>query len=103
MHVIPQCNIHFLCRCGHCKSLAPEYERAAEVLAGINIPLAKVDATAHSSLGSRFGVSGYPTLKVFHDGVAYDYEGPRSATGRESFYSKNQIFQTPKYDHLIPF
>ncbi len=68
-------------RCGHCKSLAPEYEKAAEVLGGIHILLAKVDATAHPSLGTRYGVSGYPTLKVFHDGVAYDYEGPRSATG----------------------
>ncbi len=57
------------------------YEKAAEVLSGINVPLVKVDATAHPNLASRFGVTGYPTLKVFHDGVPYDYEGPRTAIG----------------------
>ncbi len=41
----------------------------------------KIDATEHTNLASRFGVSGYPTLKVFHDGVPYDYEGPRTAAG----------------------
>ena len=70
-------------RCGHCKRLAPEYERAANELSSDipPVPLAKVDATEESSLANRFGINGYPTLKVFHNGVAYDYEGPRTAQG----------------------
>ena len=93
MGVSPCCvkviNIIFLsltCRCGHCQRLAPEYEEAAVKLSAHEPPvaLAKVDATEESSLANRFGVDGYPTLKVFHSGAAYDYEGPRTAQGQQS-------------------
>lgn len=70
--------------CGHCKRLAPEYEKAAERLAkgDPQIPLAKVDCTEEESICSKHGVSGYPTLKIFKDGeVAKDYDGPRDADG----------------------
>lgn len=70
-------------RCGHCKKLAPEYESAAKILAEHTppVPLAMVDATEETQLANRFAIDGYPTLKVFHNGLAYDYEGPRSANG----------------------
>lgn len=71
-------------RCGHCKRLAPEYEKAAKELSNRTppIPLAKVDATAENDLATRFGVSGYPTLKIFRKGKAFDYNGPREKFGR---------------------
>jgi protein disulfide-isomerase A6 len=36
--------------CGHCKALAPEYEKAAKALEGI-VNIASVDADAHRDLG----------------------------------------------------
>lgn len=74
--------------CGHCKRLAPEYETAATRLKGI-VPLAKVDCTSNSNTCSKYGVSGYPTLKMFRDGEEFGpYDGPRTADGIVSFLKK---------------
>jgi protein disulfide isomerase family A protein 3 len=69
--------------CGHCKRLAPEYAVAAKELATANPPvaLAKIDCTVHKKVCERYGVSGYPTLKVFRNGESSDYRGPRVAAG----------------------
>lgn len=70
--------------CGHCKRLAPEYEVAATSLKYNDppVPLAKVDCTAETTTCSKYGVSGYPTLKIFKLGeVSEDYNGPRESAG----------------------
>ncbi|MGH0186471.1 UNVERIFIED_CONTAM: hypothetical protein FKN15_021613 [Acipenser sinensis] len=70
-----------LVECGHCQKLAPEYEAAATRLRGV-VALAKVDCTANSETCARFGVNGYPTLKIFRNGDdSSAYDGPRSADG----------------------
>jgi len=52
--------------CGHCKNLVPEYEKLANAFAAEpNVVIAKVDADNHKSLGSRYGVTGFPTIKWF--------------------------------------
>jgi len=69
--------------CGHCKSLAPEYEIVGESFANEkSVVIAKVDADAHRELGSRFDVHGFPTLKWFPKGAPTApeaYEGGRTA------------------------
>ena len=69
-------------RCGHCKQLAPEYDMAAlelKISDSIGV-LAKIDANEHPSIGSTYGVKGFPTLKIFKQGAAepVDYEGGRT-------------------------
>jgi protein disulfide isomerase family A protein 3 len=70
--------------CGHCKRLAPEFEKAATALK-LNDPpvvLAELDCTAEKAICDKFGVSGYPTLKVFKRGeFAFEYGGEREADG----------------------
>uniref|UniRef100_A0A671Q4B5 Protein disulfide-isomerase A3 n=1 Tax=Sinocyclocheilus anshuiensis TaxID=1608454 RepID=A0A671Q4B5_9TELE len=74
--------------CGHCQRLAPEYEAAATKLKG-TLPLAKVDCTVNSETCERFGVNGYPTLKIFRNGEeAGSYDGPRIADGIVSYMKK---------------
>ena len=75
--------------CGHCKSLAPQYEIAAKELQASNILFAKVDATIENELASRYGVSGYPTLKIFRNGeLSNDYAGPRDSDGIVKYMKK---------------
>jgi protein disulfide-isomerase A1 len=74
--------------CGHCKSLEPEWAAAAKKVSKLKpkVLLAKVDADSHKSLAEKYGVSGYPTIKIFKKGSKeQDYDGPREAKGIVSF------------------
>ncbi|XP_023045009.1 protein disulfide-isomerase A2 [Piliocolobus tephrosceles] len=72
--------------CGHCKALAPEYSKAAALLAADStaVTLSKVDGPAQPELAEEFGVTEYPTLKFFRNGNRThpeEYTGPREAEG----------------------
>ncbi|EXX78145.1 protein disulfide isomerase PDI1 [Rhizophagus irregularis DAOM 197198w] len=77
--------------CGHCKALAPEYEEAATALKAENIKLAKVDCTAETELCAEHEIKGYPTLKVFKDGKASEYNGGREANLIISYMKKQAL------------
>ncbi|KAH9786672.1 protein disulfide-isomerase like 2-1 [Citrus sinensis] len=67
--------------CGHCKKLAPEYEKlGASFKKAKSVLIGKVDCDEHKSLCSKYGVQGYPTIQWFPKGSLEPkkYEGPRS-------------------------
>jgi len=78
--------------CGHCKNLAPIYEQLADAFAHAQnkVVVAKVDADgAGRSLGERYGVTGFPTLKWFSaDGKDEPYEGGRDLDALAEFITK---------------
>ncbi|CAH0592199.1 unnamed protein product [Chrysodeixis includens] len=67
--------------CGHCKNLIPEYKKTARALKGI-VKVGALDADQHKSFASQFGVTGFPTIKVFTGKKSNPYKGQRTA---ESF------------------
>lgn len=66
--------------CGHCKSLVPEYEKAATHLAGV-VKVVSVDATQHESLASKYQITGFPSIKIFgaDKKSPSDFQGERKA------------------------
>ncbi|WVY97264.1 hypothetical protein V8G54_029415 [Vigna mungo] len=74
--------------CGHCKKLAPEYEKlGSSFKKAKSVLIGKVDCDEHKSLCSKYGVSGYPTLQWFPKGSLEPkkYEGPRTAESLAEF------------------
>ena len=84
--------------CGHCKHLAPEYEKAAEQLKGGKVVLAEVDCDAHQDLCGRYDVHGYPTVKFFPRGdkKGVEYDGARTSDSIVDWIAKNGGRAAPK-------
>ena len=74
--------------CGHCQQLKPKYIEAAKEVKKdkeSGIKFGAVDCTKEQNLCSKYGVKGYPTLKVFVGGKGKDYQGPREADAMIDF------------------
>ncbi|XP_022149949.1 probable protein disulfide-isomerase A6 [Momordica charantia] len=74
--------------CGHCKKLAPEYEKlGSSFKKAKSVLIGKVDCDEHKSICSKYGVSGYPTIQWFPKGSLEPkkYEGQRSAEALAEF------------------
>jgi protein disulfide-isomerase A6 len=93
--------------CGHCQRLEPEWNDAAARLKG-EVKVAKVDATTSPKVAQQFGVSGYPTIKMFPPGKksmgnVEDYGGSRDGTSITSWAleKKAQFKPVLKVDQLV--
>jgi protein disulfide-isomerase A1 len=79
--------------CGHCKQLAPEYEKLAKRFAGVpSVTIAKIDATANEVEYEGVNVKGFPTLYFFPAGEnkkVVEYDGSRDLDGLTAFLKKN--------------
>ncbi|CAL8315629.1 unnamed protein product [Lota lota] len=66
--------------CGHCQSLTADWKKAATALKGI-VKVGAVDADQHKSLGSQYGVRGFPTIKIFgaNKNKPEDFQGGRTS------------------------
>ncbi|KAK9845433.1 hypothetical protein WJX81_006361 [Elliptochloris bilobata] len=78
--------------CGHCKGLAPAFTKVAESILGlVTVGAVDCDEEVNRPLCSRYGVKGFPTIKVFGPEkqmnpytkkvgkTPTDYSGPRTA------------------------
>nr|XP_043625466.1 probable protein disulfide-isomerase A6 [Erigeron canadensis] len=98
--------------CGHCKKLAPEYEKLGasfkksksvviaklqnyEPLASAfkneeDVVIANLDADNYKAFAEKYGVSGYPTIKFFpkNNKDGEDYDGGRDLDSFVTFINK---------------
>ena len=73
--------------CTHCKKIAPTLDAMAPYLSG-KLAIGKVDCTTEKPVCQKYGVSGYPTLKIYRDGDFFDYPGKRDADSMIEFAEK---------------
>ncbi|KAL9676987.1 hypothetical protein QQ045_005210 [Rhodiola kirilowii] len=74
--------------CGHCKKLAPEFEKlGTSFKRAKSILIGKVDCDENKGVCGKYDVSGYPTIKWFPKGSLEQkkYEGPRTAEALAEF------------------
>ena len=53
--------------CGPCRTMAPQFEQAAQKLAG-RVQFLKVDSDANPQLSQRYQIRSIPTLALFRNG-----------------------------------
>merc|ERR1719382_1972303 len=77
--------------CGHCKKMAPDWEKLSEEWEGNTVGLvAEVDCTAEGKeLCETNSVKGFPTLKWGDPSALEDYQGGRSLEDFQKFAKEN--------------
>lgn len=67
--------------CSHCKKMQPEWERLADSYANVeNVQIVEIDADKYRTIGKRYNIASYPTLKLFRaDALSdpIDFSGKR--------------------------
>ncbi|KAI8335744.1 thioredoxin-like protein [Chlamydoabsidia padenii] len=78
--------------CGHCKNLAPIYEKVATAFANEpSCQVAKIDADVERAIGTEYDISGFPTIKFFpaNGGEPIPYDGTRNEAGFLEFLNQH--------------
>jgi len=91
--------------CGHCKKLAPDYDKVAGIFASEpDVVIGKLDATAEPKKAGQYSVSGYPTLKWFpkHDKSGSEYSSGRTVEDFVNFINSNTGTQRTTDGGFLP-
>jgi protein disulfide-isomerase A1 len=84
--------------CGHCKKMAPTYERLGELFASNKkVVIAKMDATENDlPLDANVNIEGFPTVILFKANAQNEqvpYKGDRSLKDLANFVKQNAVNQ----------
>lgn len=93
--------------CGHCKALAPVWEKLGQIYAGDSktVVIGKVDTTQESEIGAKYEIQGYPTLKFFPADSSEPegpYEGERELEAMVTFINEKTGLQRTSDGGLLP-
>jgi len=70
--------------CGHCRRFGPTWEEFAGKMKN-KMNIGKVDCTAYQDICNKYGVTGYPTLKIIDKHEVNDFKGIRRMEDLEKF------------------
>jgi protein disulfide-isomerase-like protein len=75
--------------CGHCVRMKPAFKEYSEQSG--DVVVANVDADANRGIMGKYGVRGFPTVKLFtkNDKSGKDFQGARNVDGFKSFVAAN--------------
>jgi len=78
--------------CGHCKKLAPIWDKLGSKVSSDKIAIAKMDATANDPKGD-VRIEGFPTIILFKagDNSQVAFSGERSVDGFITFLEENAV------------
>lgn len=92
--------------CIHCKSMASDFIKTARKMSEneFTVTLAEVDCTSTtgSLICQKYNVPGYPTLKLFKNGLPYkDFEGNRTSTEMTKWLKKYSVQRSKQISSFI--
>lgn len=71
--------------CGHCKHMANDWKKLAEASNGL-YHVAEVDCTVNVKTANKFGIRGYPTIKLIEgENAPIEYRGARDVSSWTKF------------------
>jgi len=79
--------------CGYCKKAKPHWEKFMDEYSG-KVNLLMVDCDKQKELGKKHGVQGYPTIRLYPNGLGdkdnhVPHKGPRTPDGFHGFLKKH--------------
>lgn len=82
--------------CEYSQKLAPNLDDAARMMEFENIRVGKVNVAANKKLGTKFDITGFPTVKMYHLGATYTFKGRRSPEEMVEFARGGYQIHTPE-------
>ena len=81
----PKIVLYYVPWCPHCKDVMPEWNKLEQNMQGTNTQVSKVDCEANPQAAKEQDVNGFPTIILFKNGKAIQYEGERTMEEIQNF------------------
>ena len=77
--------------CGHCKRMANDWKKLAEASNGL-YHVAEVDCTVNTKTANKFGIRGFPTIKLLEgENAPIEYRGARDVPSWTKFLKEKVV------------
>ncbi|KAH9986801.1 thioredoxin-domain-containing protein [Russula vinacea] len=89
---------HFSPFCPHCRAFGPTWDALVEDYAGSLVNFAQVNCVVNGDLCNENGITGYPEMQLYHDGVLQvTFEGARTYERVMLFIEEHTGASKPSY------